>query len=398
MRGNFLNLPTQGRRILSAAFSAWKRTGRTHRKMHAMLTFLLVVSIVTQAIPANATTCATSGNNVTIAANCIFDAGTYTFTGTLTINAGVTVTAASNVGNGQVVIVSDSIVVNGTIDGNATGFAASAGTGQGGDAGPDNGGAGYGGRGNSGFNPTTTGGTTYGSVTAPTDLGSGGGHATAGGAGGGSIKLSATGTITIAGTVRANGGNGSSGTAGGGSGGSVWIDAGTLAGTGTITANGGNGSTWGGGGGGGRIAIHYTSGSPTSYTTQAYGGIDPNCNCRHGGAGTIYHKSSAQTNGDLIIKNTNRSSGAFTTQVTTASQTYDNITIADGSDYQISSGFTLALASGGTLTGGGTVQPLLQIDSGGALNLGNASQPIIGIDVVNNGSVATVTSLTLNDS
>ena len=55
--------------------------------------------------PAHAsTTCPTSGNNVTIASNCQFDAGTYTFTGTLTINSGVTVTAASNVGNGQIIL------------------------------------------------------------------------------------------------------------------------------------------------------------------------------------------------------------------------------------------------------------------------------------------------------
>src|SRR5687767_10194774 len=167
MRGNFLNLPTQGRRILSAALSAWKRTGRAHRKMHAMLTLLLVVSIVTQAIPANATTCTTSGNNVTIAANCIFDAGTYTFTGTLTINAGVTVTAASNVGNGQVVIVSDNIVVNGTISGNATGFAGGTGTGVGVNAGfVGTSGAGHGGNGGNG-DSGNVGGITYGSVTAP---------------------------------------------------------------------------------------------------------------------------------------------------------------------------------------------------------------------------------------
>ncbi|MCC5785230.1 MAG: hypothetical protein JJU33_00860, partial [Phycisphaerales bacterium] len=63
--------------------------------------------------------------------------------------------------------------------------------------------------------------------------------------------------------ILANGGNGStpSWAGGGGSGGSLWIDCGTLSGAGSIRADGGNGAAWsggpkGGGGGGGRIAIY----------------------------------------------------------------------------------------------------------------------------------------------
>ena len=92
-----------------------------------LLSFVVSLGLLFPYIPANATTCTTSGDNITIAANCIFDAGTYTFTGTLTINSGVTVTAASNVGAGQVI----NIDVQGTIDANGTGYSGGSGPGVG---------------------------------------------------------------------------------------------------------------------------------------------------------------------------------------------------------------------------------------------------------------------------
>ena len=81
------------------------------------------------------------------------------------------------------------------------------------------GGGGYGGYGasgarNSGY--SAYGGNTYGSVTAPTELGSGGGGSSSpllGGAGGGAIRLTVTGTLEVDGRISARGlaGTGSGG-------------------------------------------------------------------------------------------------------------------------------------------------------------------------------------------
>jgi cysteine-rich repeat protein len=220
------------------------------------------------------TTCPTSGNNVTISTSCQFDAGTYTFTGTLTINSGITVTAASNNGSAPVILQSDSFTIAGTLSANGTGSGAGAGTG----AGTGTRGGGYGGNGGSSGG---TGGTTYGSATQPTNLGSGG----AASAGGGAIKLIASGTTNITGAVSANGTDCANSNLGCGSGGSVWIQTGTLSGAGTITANGGNNSNPGGGGGGGRIALYATTDAST-IAKKAIGGTD-----NTGGFNMLYNLS-----------------------------------------------------------------------------------------------------------
>jgi hypothetical protein len=79
-----------------------------------------------------------------------------------------------------------------------------------------------------------------------------------GGFGGGALKITATGTFTVAGTLSSNGLTGLSSVDGAGAGGSLWLIVGTLGGSGTISANGGTSSS-GGGGGGGRIFIQYTT-------------------------------------------------------------------------------------------------------------------------------------------
>jgi hypothetical protein len=94
------------------------------------------------------------------------------------------------------------------------------------------------------------GGSSYGNEKMPIALGSGGGGGTnAGGSGGGAVIVNATSTITINGTISVNGnaGNGTTYHSGGGSGGSVYLYACILAGNGTITANGGNGGSTSGG-------------------------------------------------------------------------------------------------------------------------------------------------------
>ncbi|MCK4946574.1 MAG: hypothetical protein KAS59_09975, partial [Alphaproteobacteria bacterium] len=195
------------------------------------------------------------------------------------------------------------IASGGTINVNVKGYQSSTGPGQGVDHGDFSGGAGYGGDGGDGY---VAGGSAYGSITAPTDIGSGGGaDGAGGGSGGGAVKLTVSGTTTVAGTIYANGGNGVNDD-GGGSGGSIYITTGVLAGAGTVTVNGGIGHSGAGGGGGGRIAIYYTTDSSTvSY--QAYGGLTGASTSRVGGAGTIYTKESG-TNGDLLIDNNDQDS------------------------------------------------------------------------------------------
>ena len=164
-----------------------------------------------------------------------------------------------------------------------TGGVNSSGNGPGGGQfqnGSSNGGAGYGGRGGSG---STFGGISYGSITQPTDLGSGGADTSnwgaRGGNGGGAIKLSVSGTTTVNGSILANGETISDTYVGGGSGGSIWIDTNTLTGSGTIAANGGNSPGAGnpaGGGGGGRIAIYYQNRSGTMTQGTATSSITVN--------------------------------------------------------------------------------------------------------------------------
>src|SRR5688572_3816234 len=138
-----------------------KKRSRTGRVLAALAT---VIGLFLPYVPVSATTCPTSGNNVTIATNCTFDAGTYTFTGTLTISSGTTVIAASNVGNGQVILVADSITIDGTLDGAGRGYAANNGPGKG-----TTNFAGSGHGGNGGNYNGAGGGPTYGSVTQPVD-------------------------------------------------------------------------------------------------------------------------------------------------------------------------------------------------------------------------------------
>ena len=155
------------------------------------------------------------------------------------------------------------------------------------------GGGAYGGMGGVGF--SSSGGNSYGDVSNPSDLGSGGGGAMSsiagdaaaiyrqasvvwnedeqglrqrvalsamvtavGGAGGGLVRIKAT-SVILNGTISADGMPGTYPGAGGGSGGTVLIDTKSLIGPGSISANGGYGlfssAFFGGGGSGGRIKI-----------------------------------------------------------------------------------------------------------------------------------------------
>lgn len=144
-------------------------------------------------------------------------------------------------------------------------------------------GASHGGLGGRGRDQTTVR-PTYGSMSRPIDLGSGGGNGNqgSGGSGGGALRLSVAGVLTVNGFVRAGGS--STGNSGAGSGGSVWITCGTLAGTGRIHANGGGADSNGGGGGGGRVAIYACFRSTTPPFAVEVAGGSGNAS---GGMGTV---------------------------------------------------------------------------------------------------------------
>ena len=148
----------------------------------------------------------------------------------------------------------------------------------------------YGGRGGFYGGSAANVGPTYGSITAPTNCGSGSGFYS----GGGAVRLIVSGTTTVNGVVSAGGGNGSND---GGSGGSVFLTTGALTGNGTIQANGAAGWT---SGGGGRVAVFLTNSTDFSAVTmQAYSGSSS----YRGAGGTVYRESQAQGpgQGTLLI-------------------------------------------------------------------------------------------------
>ncbi len=207
------------------------------------------------------------------------------------------------------------IDVNSSLSGDGRGLSADSGLGAG-IPGGDGSGAGYGG---AGANSSADGGGTYGSITQPTDLGSGGGTSTANGAegrrGGGVIRLTVGGTLTVDGQITADG-SGADSDAGSGSGGSIWIETSDFDGFGFVSADGGRGGDnsfsdglLGGCGGGGRIAI-YVSGTSSfiDENIRAFGGNAS----RDGGAGTVYYQRSGDVPPDLIIDNADNTAGEFT--------------------------------------------------------------------------------------
>lgn len=158
---------------------------------------------------------------------------------------------------------------DGEIEANGQGYPGGMGPGKGDNStGLNNaaGGAGYGGEGGDGEGGTS-GGNGYGSIYAPTMLGSGGGNFgnDVGASGGGAIKLEVANAMLLDGQISANSGYVERYTGGGGgSGGSIWILANSLAGVGRIEAEGEDGTIYApdsgpgyraGNGAGGRVTI-----------------------------------------------------------------------------------------------------------------------------------------------
>jgi len=216
-----------------------------------------------------------------------------------------------------------------------------------------------------------SGGSTFGSVYRPQELGGG---AAAGGSGGGAVRIQ-SGTAVIDGNLYARGSNsGGSNTDRSGAGGSVWIATGKISGAGRIDT-GAPSVNWGTGGGG-AIAIEYTD--PTSTLPVLASASASSSQGYPGGAGSIYVKGPSATYGDLTIDN-----GAVTGQPTVLPS--------------LGSGTAQAGTSGSTLvTGRSSNIPTyfagnwIQISSGGAVKgtwrIGPMTSTSTTVNLVPNGS------------
>jgi len=344
---------------------------------------LLVSLLVLLASNALGAGTAPSGD-VIISSSTTWSSGTYQLT-SLTVNSGAVLT----IGGGSTLNVSGAIAVTGgsaivlqgtntsapvnaqwqgagvtinagsvqvdqssSINADGQGYVANAGPG-GSPSGSSAGGS-YGGLGGSLYTSVSPG-PIYGSQTAPTDLGSGGGSRccdVVAGVGGGAIRLIVSGTLTINGSLSANGAStpnyqtGDQG--GGGAGGSLYITTGALAGAGSITANGGGGGE--AGGGGGRIAVYYGANSSfTGFATSTATG------------GASYHANPAGANGtagffDTSVANYNLNVYQDFSILPGSTISYNAVTVAAGGVLTIGGGSQVAVANALTVTGTVVVQ------------------------------------------
>ena len=190
--------------------------------------------------------------------------------------------------------------------------------------------------------------TTYGSITEPENLGSGGkAHS-----GGGAVMFTVTGSTVVYGTVRADA-VAPGGDWGGAAGGSVFLTTGTIDGPGIITANGKPGSNNKPGGGGGRVAVILLDGGAdfTAFegSINAYGG-DSGSSYKDGAAGTVYQETAAQSSGGgtLIIDNNNLQTKVGVQTLMPSSvdlSTFGNIIIQNDANLSVDSDDTLAFGS-----------------------------------------------------
>ncbi len=256
-----LSVPTAGDQVIIDASAA----PNTSVLLSAATPWLGSLTLSDATVTLTNWTTAIRATNVLVKAN-----------GKLTLPPAFAVAAMSN----RVWVVCSNLTVaaGGLIDVDGRGSAEKSGPGAGASSFSGSGG-GYGGRGGRSRH-FLTGGGPYGAIEAPEAPGSGGGKASAyagGGHGGGAVRIEASGTVVLNGTISANGISPAHTYSGGGSGGGIYITCHAFGGTnGLIRANGGaSGSptvlSSGGSGGGGRIAVHYASviGQPTvRFATQ----------------------------------------------------------------------------------------------------------------------------------
>ena len=291
-----------------------------------------------------------------------------TISGTLLIEDGGRLTHSGNttVQARSVNFRANTITVNsgGVIFASSLGYAGSAGgsgePGQGPGAGQSSGvmaEGGGGGHGGSGADDgTSSGGQGYCDITNLNTIGSGGGGNSSwvGTAGGGLIILSATGTITINGSILADGGTGGSFSAGGGAGGGIKITADVIAGTPSkFSADGGD--TSGVGGGGGCVFLGYTTSNtiiPTSSYFSVNGGDGDGASASLNGSGGMVLVKQDSANGNLYVLN-----DVLVPSVTQPSSTVPAITAdfiyVSSTVFQITSTKTFTLVNSDPFSGNG---------------------------------------------
>ena len=223
-----------------------------------------------------------------------------TIGGRLVVLSGATVTHDANPATSSVEVNKLDLTVTGDgyfasgskVDVSARGYGSGKGSGTG-----TSSGASYGGRGYTGT--ATLAAPCYGSISNPTNYGSGGYNNST--FGGGAIILSFGGLLTLDGDMYANGGASSAYAA---SGGSINLTAASIAGVGALQARGGTTSQYGYGPGGGRIALKLTgAGSDFSAYTGSVDAFGSYMGAYvYGSAGTIYWKTAAD-DGRLEIRN-----------------------------------------------------------------------------------------------
>lgn len=270
-------------------------------------------------------------STTTVAGNVTINSGTLTHAANSTTALGERYKLIMNIG-GNLTVASGAFI-------NADGKGYAAGQGPGARTVANNGSS-YGGIGGGG---TQSSGVTYGSTTAPTNLGSGGNTA-----GGGAITLSVAGSTTIGGTISTLGID----SQGSGTGGSVYLITGSISGAGVIRANGGNGSGAYSSAGGGRVSVVLTGSGQTfsgySGTMTAYAGGTSNF---IGAAGTVYQETQAQGagRGTLIIDNNNQTSSTVTVSTLINGSVdlslFSNIIIRNKGNLGLDSGESLDLGS-----------------------------------------------------
>ncbi|NLB54240.1 MAG: hypothetical protein GX811_00460 [Lentisphaerae bacterium] len=193
--------------------------------------------------------------------------------------------------------------LNGAINADGRGYSSTSGPGG---TGTGYRGGSHGGRGAGNSGPC------YGSIIAPTNLGSGGSQ----NVGGGAVLLKIDGILHNNGVISANGGTSSNPHSG--AGGSVFVKAGAIKGFGFITANGGNVTS--SIGGGGRVSVIVTNQNETVSNYKgmltAYAGVELplGISSGNGGAGTVYTQNADQQTGQgcVFVGNNNYAGAGFT--------------------------------------------------------------------------------------
>ncbi|MBT4532145.1 LamG domain-containing protein, partial [archaeon] len=340
---------------------------------------------------------------------------------TLNVTGNFTIESGGNVTGGNVTILAGNLTLeeNGTVSSKGLGWEATYGPGA-----KTTGrvGGGHGGEGGGGYNGITIGGTTYGSITTPTSLGSGGWSSGTNSIGGGAIILNITGDTIVNGTIDAMGTGAISATMwdSGGAGGSIYITTGELSGNGLVTVQGGTGGGNGAGSsGGGRISIILSSGTDFGNVNMtAYGGdiLTPiSHGAAYGAAGTIYLKGANQDYGKLIIDNDNISTVSTTlvSENVTGDFNFGNVTVsfaklktlnnnltANGTIMinssgliQINSNSTFNI-TGGTLTGDNN-SAQLELNGGTLITLGEFNYTNVHLNITSASTFDPVTSFTI---